>query len=206
MQLSRPLATVTPTLDGDVLSVLARTDVAFTTGQVHRVMPTKSEDGVRRVLQRLSAQGVVRSDRVGNAYTYRLNRDHLAAEHIVGLANLFSTFLDRLSELLDGWSPKPSYAAVFGSAAVGTMTSGSDIDLLLIRPGAADDETWDAQVHALVESVARWTGNDVRPLVLDEADVSPGETVLREVLERGLTVAGTHDWLARRLRKTKAPA
>ncbi len=33
MELNRPFATVTPTLDGDVLAVLATHHAAFTTGQ-----------------------------------------------------------------------------------------------------------------------------------------------------------------------------
>ena len=74
MELSRPLSTVTPTLDGDVLAVLARHDATFTTGQLHRVLTQHSEEGIRRVLQRLTKQGVVQSDRVGNAFTYRLAR------------------------------------------------------------------------------------------------------------------------------------
>lgn len=205
MQLNQPFATVTPTLDGDVLAVLARADATFTTGQLHRVVPTASEDGIRRVLQRLAAQGVVLSERVGNAYAYRLNREHLAAEHFVGLANLMSAFLAGLTAHLDRWHPAPVYAAVFGSAARGTMTPGSDIDLLLVRPSGVDD-AWDGQVHALAETVSRWTGNDARPLVVDESDIGPGEPVFADVLAHGLTVAGTRDWLARRLRPARARA
>ena len=206
MQLNRPLATVTPTLDGDVLSVLARAEAAFTTNQVHRLVSTASEDGVRRVLQRLVAQGIVLLDRVGNAYTYRLNRDHLAAGHIIGLANLMTLFLARLTTQLEGWDPAPVYAAVFGSAARGEMSYGSDIDLLLVRPGGADDDVWDRQVQELAEAATRWTGNDTRPLVLDEADIGPGEAVLTDVLAHGLTVAGNHAWLARRVRPVKVRA
>lgn len=206
MQLHRPLATVTPTLDGDVLAALARVEAPFTTGQVHRLVPLASEDGIRRVLQRLTGQGIVLSARVGNAYTYRLNRDHLAAGHILGLANLMSLFLARLTAEFDGWAPAPVYAAVFGSAARGEMSVGSDIDLLLVRPDRADDDAWDRQVEMLAETVTRWTGNDTRPLVLGEDAVGPGETVLADVLAHGLTVAGTHDWLARRVRLARARA
>ena len=38
MQFNRPFATVTPTLDGDVLAVLAGHDGTFTTGQIRRVV------------------------------------------------------------------------------------------------------------------------------------------------------------------------
>src|SRR4030081_362509 len=103
MDLSRPLSTVTPTLDGDVLAVLARHDAAFTTGQLHRVLTQHSEEGIRKVLQRLNRQGILLSDRVGNAFTYQLNRNHLAAEHIIGLARLQETLLNRLGDRLASW-------------------------------------------------------------------------------------------------------
>lgn len=204
MELSRPLSTITPTLDGDVLAVLARQDATFTTGALHRVLTQYSEEGIRRVLQRLTRQGIVRSARVGNAYSYRLNRDHLAAEHIIKLADLMNTFLARLTERLEAWDIRPVYAAVFGSAARGSMTTDSDLDLLLVRPKDVPDELWAVQVDRLVEDVSRWIGNDVRPLQFGEAQIvtrGREEPVLRDVLSEGLTVAGSRAWLSQQLRK-----
>ena len=43
MELSRPLSTITPTLDGDVLAVLARQNSPFITGALHRVLTRYSE-------------------------------------------------------------------------------------------------------------------------------------------------------------------
>ena len=149
MQLNRPLATVTPTLDGDVLAVLATHDVAFTTGQIHRILSAFSEEGIRKVLTRLVAQGVVLADRVGNAFAYRLNDDHLAAEPIKALARLTSTFFTRLETHLGDWPEPPVYAAVFGSAATGTMTLHSDVDILLVRDRDASDTAWSDQVGEL---------------------------------------------------------
>lgn len=204
--MTRPLAVVTPTLDGDVLMSLARADASFTTGQLHRMLPSASQDGVRRALQRLVAQGVVTADRVGNAYSYRLNREHLAAEHVIGLANLMSALLARLTARLEAWDPQPVYAAVFGSAARGGMHFDSDIDLLLVRPGTADEESWEEQVQALTADMTRWTGNDARALILDDEDVVRGEPVLQDVLAHGLTVAGRRAWLSKRLRSTPTDA
>jgi predicted nucleotidyltransferase len=155
-------------------------------------------------LRRLVKQGVVISDRVGNAFAYRLNRDHLAAEHIVGLARLSETLFSRLEKRLAEWEIPPHYAAIFGSAARGSMTADSDVDLLLVRPSGGDEGMWDVQVGALVAEMTRWLGNDVRPLefTVDEVD-SRGrdEPVLRAVVDEGVTVAGSHSWLVGRLRK-----
>lgn len=206
MELSRPLATITPTLDGDVLAVLARHDVTFTTGQLHRVLSDYSEEGIRKVLQRLSRQGIVNSDRVGNAFSYRFNRDHLAAEPIIKLADILGTFLSRLTDTLESWEIPPVYASVFGSAARGSMTADSDLDLLLVRPDDATEETWAAQVDQLVEDATRWTGNDTRTLQFTEAELIAGgreDPVLRDVLDNGLTVVGSHAWLNKQLRKPR---
>lgn len=77
-------------------------------------------------------------DQVGRTNTYRLNTEHLAAEPILALSRLTATFLDRLESHLEGWGEELKYAAVFGSAATGRMTLGSDIDLFLVR--ASDSE------------------------------------------------------------------
>jgi hypothetical protein len=200
MDLKRPLATVTPTLDGDVLAVLAQHETTFTTGQLHRVLGQYSEDGIRKVLVRLTGQGIVLANRVGNAYAYQLNREHLAAEPIIALARIRVTLLERLEGQLAGWHPAPVYAAVFGSAARGDMTADSDIDLLLIRPEDLDEDAWEERVTALAAQVTRWTGNDTRPLQFTVSEVGNHEPVLRDVLRDGITVAGTRAWFLKAMK------
>lgn len=206
MELNHPLATVTPTLDGDVLAVLAQHEVSFTTGQLRRMLSRYSEEGIRKVLIRLTRQGVVHSERVGNSYSYRLNGEHLAARPIIELAHIPRTLLQRLEERLDSWTFSPIYAAVFGSAARGNMTVDSDLDILLVRSDDAPVDEWEQQVAALVADVGRWTGNDTRPLeyTVSELSAARGQPVLRAVLADGLTVAGSRAWLNRHLRDRKA--
>jgi predicted nucleotidyltransferase len=203
MELNRPLATITPTLDGDVLTVLARHGATFTTGQVHRILARHSEEGIRKVLRRLTSQGIVLAERVGNAFAYRFNQDHLAAQHIVGLARIQETFLASLEDLLKSWRTPPVYAAVFGSAARGQMTTSSDVDLLLVRPHAAAEPEWEDQVNSLTTTVTRWLGNDARVLEFTESEITTrgrDEPVLTDVLQEGLTVTGSRSWLSEQLR------
>lgn len=206
MELQHPLATITPTLDGEVLAVLAQPDAVFTTGQLQRVLPGYSVEGIRKVLQRLAQQGVVSSDRVGNAFSYRLNRDHLAAACIAELANLMDKLLRNIKEHLSGWRYPPVYAAIFGSAARGTMTSGSDLDLFLVRADDVPLSVWEVQLSTLAADVTRWTGNDTRPLdyAVSELNGARGEPVVQAVLKEGLTVAGNRTWLSREVRKGEA--
>ncbi|MCV7090568.1 MULTISPECIES: nucleotidyltransferase domain-containing protein [Mycobacterium] len=202
MQLNRPFATVTPTLDGDVLTILATHNAAFTTGQIHRILDGFSEEGIRKVLARLVLQGVVLADRVGNAFVYRLNSEHLAAEPIKALARLTSTFFSRLEQRLDGWDQPPAYAAVFGSAATGRMTLHSDVDIFLVRGRDATESIWSRRVGELTTAVTEWTGNDARVVefTIDELRRSGTEPMVRDVVEHGLTVAGSRAWLVKQLR------
>ncbi|MEP7026468.1 MAG: nucleotidyltransferase domain-containing protein [Actinomycetota bacterium] len=203
MELNRPLATITPTIDGDVLALLAQHEVTITAGQLHRALGRHSEEGIRKVLRRLTRQGVVHAERIGSAYSYRLNRDHLAAEPIIALARVMQTLLERLERRLETWDFPPTFAAVFGSAARGTMTEDSDFDLLLIRSDDTPVEIWDEQVGNLAADISKWTGNDARPLeyTLSELTSARDEPVLRDVLREGLTVAGRRAWLSHQLRQ-----
>lgn len=205
MQLNKPFATVTPTLDGDVLAVLASADVTFTISQIQRILTTVSGEGIRKVLSRLATQGVVLHDQVGRTHTYRLNTEHLAAEPIVALSRLASTFLKRLEAHLNGWGAELKYAAVFGSAATGRMRLESDIDLFLVRASALElDDAWEQRVAELARLVTAWTGNDGRIVEYTEdelrAAAAAGEPLLDDVFKQGLTVAGTRAWLNRRTR------
>ena len=209
MLLNRPLATVTPTLDGDILAVLARTTTTFTITQIHRILGSASAEGIRKALLRLTAQGIVLSDRVGTTNTYVLNTEHLAAQPIRELANLPATLLGRLETHLRTWPEPPVYAAVFGSAATATMTLDSDIDLFLVRrnplqdePVDADDQ-WEQHVARLAETVTGWTGNDARIVEYTVDDLchaaAAGEPLLHDVAEHGLTVAGARSWFTNAL-------
>ncbi|MET9202259.1 nucleotidyltransferase domain-containing protein [Gordonia sp. NPDC003585] len=207
MQLNKPLATVTPTLDGDVLAVLASADATFTISQVHRILTTASAEGIRKVLNRLTIQGVVLHDQVGRTNTYRLNTEHLAAEPIMALARLNSAFLNRLEEHLREWGTTLRYAAVFGSAATGHMRLDSDIDLILVRAcdwGHEGDDVWGHRVTKVARLITAWTGNDGRIVeyAADEfrAAAAAGEPLLRDVAKQGLTVAGTRSWFNAQLR------
>ena len=203
MLLGRPLQVVTPTVDGDVLAVLARTDAAFTPPQVRDLIEMHSVEGVRNALCRLTAQGIVMRERYGNAYVYRLNREHVAARHIIGLAESGDEVLQRMREQLAAWTVPCEFAALFGSAATGAMSEDSDIDVLIVRPDTVDvedDSSWHDQVAEFERASTSWTGNDTRVLELSAAEAVKGakrERVLRDIARDGIPLAGPSDYLTR---------
>ncbi|MBA3366436.1 MAG: nucleotidyltransferase domain-containing protein, partial [Actinobacteria bacterium] len=164
MDLQKPFRLVGPTLDGDVLGVLARGHVALTGRGVARALPDASYTGVRHALRRLTEQGIVRRQSVGRAHLYQLDRDHLAAPWIEGLASLRLELIDRLRAAIDGWQTPPAVALLYGSAARGEADRESDIDILVIRPAEVDEDdiAWREQLMGLEAAASAWTGNDAR--------------------------------------------
>jgi hypothetical protein len=201
MQLDRPFQAITPTVDGDVLAALALADTAFTGRGLHRVIGRHSVDGVRRAVDRLARQGIVDVAIAGPSKLYSLNRDHIAAPHVIAIAHLREEFVDRFRRRLADWAIKPSYAALFGSAARAQMRSESDIDVFVVRPSAVDpgNDTWVSQLDALGRDGSRWTGNDVRALEMSEADARLGSMDNKDVLDdirgHGIRLIGSDDFL-----------
>lgn len=208
MELSHPLRVVTSALDGEVLEVLARADAAFTGREVAR-RTGASKEGVRQVLTRLVAQGIVLREPAGAAQLYRLNRRHLAADAVIALAGLREDLLTRLRQLLATWSPAPAYVALFGSVARGQERPDSDLDVFVLRPVgvAVDDPAWHAQIVRLSAEATNWTGNDTRILQVgldDLADIDEPGGVLDDILREGIVLAGTENTLRRALRSIRS--
>lgn len=200
MKVQSPFSVITPTVDGDVLSVLANADTTFTIAQVHRIIGKYSEEGVRKAMYRLVDEGIVTQHSAGRTQIYELNRTHLAADAITAIAGLWGSLLGRIRTRLAEFTHPPDYAALFGSAARHEMRSDSDIDIFLVRPRTAnDDPAWDADIAAISSDISAWTGNDARVLVLSDDEladtVTTGERVLSDIARDGVTVYGDPAYL-----------
>ncbi len=203
MRIQRPFEVVTPTVDGVVLQVLAGANSAFTITQIHRLAGEFSEAGVRKAVYRLVEQGIVTEFHVGRTGAYELNREHLAADAIIAIAQSGESLLGRLREHLARFTKAAAFGALFGSAARSDMRTSSDIDLLLVRPADVeeDNEIWLGEIGELERKVTRWTGNDTRVIVVSESELTrPGfepDPLLKNVAKNGLVVAGRADYLQR---------
>jgi predicted nucleotidyltransferase len=178
MDVSRPYSAVCPTLDGDVLKVLAGTTMALTGRQVALLTGRKSHSGVLAVLNRLTEHGLVSRIELNHAYLFALNRDHLAAPAVEILVGMRKALFEEIRNVIDNWSITPVHASLFGSAARGDGDTQSDFDLLVVRPDSVDEDeaAWRSQIDDLVDLVRRRTGNQVSVIERDK----PGMERLRE--------------------------
>lgn len=170
MDVSSPHRAVSPSLDGDVVVALARIDGELTGREIARLVPG-SQRGVSNALSRLVDQGIVLRRDVGSAGLHQLNRDHIAADVVLAMAELRTVFLSRLRTALAGWDPAPLHASMFGSAARQDGDAKSDIDLLVVgKESDINDPRWLDQLDRLRDDTRRWTGNDVQLVVLGERE------------------------------------
>lgn len=154
-------------------------------------------------------QGVVSRRAAGTAHLYRLNRDHLAAPWIEGLAGLREQLINRLRDLLTSWDEPPRVVLLFGSVARALATASSDLDVLVISPRDCDPDTdnWRTQLAELQRSATAWTGNDTRILELGEDELSGAsvQPVLRDALSDGVELFGSRRLLRRLIAATGGP-
>ena len=127
---------------------------------------------------------------------YTLNRDHIAAEPIITLTRLRSILIERLKEHLAGWEVPAIHASIFGSAARGDGDTGSDIDVLVVRPRDVDDEDerWRSQIDSLAAVIHSWTGNHAGIAEISERDLArlrrERPPVIEDVSADGITLMG----------------
>jgi predicted nucleotidyltransferase len=195
MDLSQPISTVIPTLDGPVLAVLSRTTQPLTGRKLHQLASNGSESGTRRVLQRLAGTGLVTATEVGSAIQYTLNRDHLAASAVLELTNLRQKLIQRIHHAIDTeWSEHPIHASLFGSAARGDGDLHSDVDLLVVHNSEDLPPEWNDQVGSLAEHVHSWTGNHLQIYELSgaalQAHFASGDPIVNDWLRDSVTVFG----------------
>jgi predicted nucleotidyltransferase len=194
MDFSRPLSVVAPTLDGDVLGVLAGAEEEFTGRRLHLVLGRGSEQGVRKAADRLVGQGIVTRRQAGQAKLYSLNRSHLAAPYVEGLGSLRARLIERLKEATEAWEEPAAAVFLFGSVARGEADSGSDLDLFVLRGPKTekDDPLWQEQLAALEREATVWTGNEARVLDFASSDFADPEVrkIGRAVLRGGVAIVG----------------
>lgn len=163
MDVSMPISTVVPSLDGPVLAALAATTAPAGLADLHRRAGRGSKSGVREVLQRMVEDGLVHEVPGG----FVLNREHLAAPALALLADLHGELMRRIRASVEAWGGNVSLVGLFGSAARRDGDRSSDIDLLVV----SDAPSLGALVETLSDEIPVWTGNRAQVVGLAPADL-----------------------------------
>jgi predicted nucleotidyltransferase len=164
VNISSPIESVVPTLDGPVLEVLAGSTTPLSLSEVQRRIRRGKLSGVRSVLHRLTNEGVVLKVPGG----FLLNRQHVAAGAVEALVTLRGEFLSRLRAEVASWSYRADLVGLFGSFARREGDGESDIDILIVGEERCPDEVLDTLgLHVLT-----WTGNRAQVMALTRAELA----------------------------------
>jgi len=199
MDLSNPIHSVIPSVQGDVLVTLARSGRPLSgRGVAELVSDRASPSGVKAALRSLVASGLVTAEPHPPVILYQLNRRHLAADGIESLANLRGRLIDSMREHIAAWTAPSRGAYLFGSTARGEGNVESDIDVLVVRPDGCDpdDPTWLGQLHDFASDVTAWTGNDCRIIESSEKEVgellASSDRLARDLRSDAIILSGRH--------------
>jgi predicted nucleotidyltransferase len=197
MDLTRPYKAVSPSLDGEVLSVLAGTNRGLTGREVALLTGRSSHSGVLSVLNRLTEHGLVDRVELNRAFLFWLNEEHLAYPAVQALVGIRTALFDMIRQELSTWDLPAVHVSLFGSTARGDGGTESDVDLLVIRSGRIDQENsrWREQLEMLGEHISRATGNRAAVLDISESDVdrlvADDHPIISELRADAIVLAGS---------------
>jgi predicted nucleotidyltransferase len=197
MNVASPHTAICPTLDTEVLTVLAGTTRPLTGREVTRLTGRTSHRGVLGVLNRLSEHGLVDRQEAGRALLFTLNHEHLAAPAVDVLAGMRTELWDRIRRAVAAWEIAPVHVSIFGSTARGDGNTESDVDLFIVRSAAVaqEDAGWRAQLDELAGRIQRWTGNHAGIAEASEDELaslhSTQPPIVSELRSDAILISGT---------------
>lgn len=196
MDLSLPLRSLIPSLDSDVLAVLAGTESSLGVTQIARLAARGSRQGISAVLDRLTEHGLVLAHPTNRGHVFQLNREHVLALSLLSALDARSRVMEILDQEIRQLEPGPAHVSVFGSFARGEGGADSDIDLLVVTPSGNDpeDERWAAQLGTVEDQVFAATGNRLEVMTLSLGDlraaVVAGEPLIGSLISDSIRLIG----------------
>lgn len=155
-----------------------------------------SHNAVNAALVRLERYGLVHSTRIGRAYSYVLNREHLAIAR--GIGPLFSTLQNWKAIIgtyyLDVLRIHPLSILLFGSLARGDYRPESDMDLLFIFSDVDDRPDRLDEVLRHTRTVRQLCGHTPTPILMGltafQTKAKTKESFVTNIVREGQCIAG----------------
>ncbi|MCU1496299.1 MAG: polymerase beta domain protein region [Acidimicrobiales bacterium] len=173
MDFLRPIEAIVPGAQGRVLAVLAETTAELNLRTIAQLSGV-SQAQASRTLPTLVQLGVVERREVPPSSLFRLVPEHVAARALLAIARATDLAFEEIGRLA-GTLPRPPVSViVFGSFARREAGPDSDIDLVVVRPTAIDedDETWTESLEGFRRDVRRLTGNPAEVLEVSEREAT----------------------------------
>jgi len=186
---------VVPGAQGRILAVLAETSAELNLRALARLSGVSLAQA-SRVLPGLVSLGMVERRDVPPAALFRVVSDHVAVRAVMELSRARDVVLGEIGRLAAELSPPPVSVIVFGSLARGDAGLDSDIDVVVVRPGAVGEESeaWRHDVEAWRQEVRRLSGNAVEIVEVGEREIGrllrSRRPMWRDVVRDGVVVYG----------------
>ena len=197
MDLTSPVGSLIPSMEGAVLDVLAGTHRALGPTKIAELARRGSRSGISLALDRLTEQGLVVAEPTNYGHAYRLNRDHVLAPAVLTAAKGREEFLRRLTDACGSLHPEPVSAALYGSVARRESGPESDIDLVIAVDGERLDrieDGWTRQMDEMSQRVFSWSGNRLETIVVDVQHLRDlawaGDPLIVSLRDEAVTLAG----------------
>ena len=174
MDFRRPIEAVIPDAEGRLLATLATTTNELSLRTLAELSGVSLAHAAR-IVPRLVELGIVERREVPPAVLVRLVPEHLAARAVRALADLRHAFLEEMRESARSLDPAPVNVTLFGSFARGDDDAASDVDVVVVRPIAIDenDPAWSESILRWETHVRRIAGNVVNRIEVAEDEVAP---------------------------------
>ena len=173
MDLTNPTRVLAPTIDLQLLTILAGVNGEMSGSEISRVANSATPRGVFKALKRLATEGIISIRVASRINFYSFNREHVATDSVIAAMGLRQKLFERIKGKVASWKIQPVSLAIFGSAARGDGTPESDIDLLVIRSNQVDEDSpvWQEQLYELSQLIYRWSGNQASLIQADEREI-----------------------------------
>jgi predicted nucleotidyltransferase len=169
---THPVEAIIPGAQGRILAVLARTSAELNLRTIARLSGV-SVAQASRVLPTLVELGIVERREAPPSALFRFVPDHVAASAVMALVDSGRAVIDEMARTASELDPRPASVILFGSFARSEAVSGSDLDIVLVRPSSVleDDESWRQGIDAWTAHLRRFTGNRIELLEVSESDI-----------------------------------
>lgn len=202
MDLSHPVRSIIPSLEGEVFRVLARTVTPLSGSRIAELADSGSNAGIRVALNRMLEHGTITASSAGSAILYTANRDHVLWSAIEASVRAADGTFDNLTERISALARRRAEArrepgvtiSIYGSVARGDSTLQSDIDMVVLFPAPDLTDVDEGLIDDLRVWVPRWTGNSCNIYALSRERLSElvatGDPIVDSWRSEAVTVAG----------------